>query len=117
MTQHPAEAKKKEKKVMSCMYNMPPPWMIPGYGYPPQVPTPSPDIWDKAMKWVEKQERKKQKAEEKKKDGGKKPDGFSPFQMFIFLTAITPFVGPATVWAWAFMLRQAVQNLQVIVPH
>lgn len=97
------------------MYNMPPPW-----GYGPTTPPPqATDSWEKALKFFEKLERKKLKKEEdeKKKKKEKGPEGPSAFQMFVFLTAVTPFVGPATVWATAFMMRQAFQNLQAIVPH
>lgn len=64
------------------------------------------------MKWVEKQERKKQKTEDKKKE--KKPDGPSPFQLCIFLTMLTPIVGPLTLMASTYMLRIAFANIQAI---
>jgi hypothetical protein len=98
------------------MYNMPPPpWF-----YPQQPQAGGMDSWEKAFKFYEKLERKKLKKEEEDKKKDKKPsggDGMNPFQMFILLTAITPFVGPASVWATSFMMRQAFENLQAIVPH
>ena len=98
------------------MYNMPPPWGFPGYG-PPVPPTTSPDIWEKAMKWMEKQERKRLKEEEKKKKPKGGGDGPSPFQLAILLTAISPLIGPMTLWAASYMLVQTYVNLQGIVPH
>jgi len=99
---------------MSCMYNMPPPWL-----YPPIPPTTGGDSWEKAFKFYEKLERKKLKEEEKKKKDGKKGggDGPSPFQVAILLTAISPLIGPMTLWAASYMLAQTFYNLQGIVPH
>lgn len=77
------------------------------------------DIASIVAKVLLKVEKAKKKEEEAKKkgEGDKKKDGGGPtaFQLMIFFTAITPFVGPASVWATSFMMRQAFENLQAIV--